>query len=248
MLPRLTFTGVLLVNLLMGPLFMGPLFMGSSFMGIMLLATSQISLADEVYVRDTLYVPLRGGQSTEHRILHRGLRSGTPLERLETNEETGYTRVRTDDGLEGWLQTQYLVDEPIASTQLDGVKSEMESLGAEHQQTLLSLREEKEAKEALAREQENLADQNASLVEDLETITRLSANVIAIDEQNKQLSEDRDVLLQEIKDLNELTEALSDERAQEWFLRGAATVLVGILFGFWLGRRIYNKRSPSGWA
>ena len=233
MLPRLTFIRLLLVNFLMTTT---------------VLVASQVSLADEVYVRDTLYVPLRGGQSTEHRILHRGLRSGTPLERLETNEETGYTQVRTDDGLEGWMQTQYLVDEPIASTQLVDVKSEMLSLGEEHQQTLLSLREEKAAKEALAREQQNLADQNASLVEELETITTLSANVIAIDERNKQLNEDRDALLQEIKDLNELTDALSDDRAQEWFLRGAGTVLVGLLFGFWLGRRIYNKRSSSGWA
>ena len=233
MLSRLTFNGALLVNLLLATSF---------------LATSQISLADEVYVRDTLYVPLRGGQSNEHRILHRGLKSGTPLERLETNEETGFTRVRTDDGLEGWIQTQYLVDEPIASTQLDGVKSEMVSLDTEHQQTLLSLREVKEAKEALAMEQENLADQNARLIEDLAAITTLSANVIAIDEQNKQLNEDRDALLQEIRDLNELTEALADDRAQEWFLRGAGTVLVGLLIGFLLARRIYNKRSTSGWT
>lgn len=233
MLPGLTFNSVLMVNLLIVTT---------------LLATSQGSLADSVYVRDTLYVPLRGGQSTEHRILHRGIKSGTTLERLETNKETGYTRVRTGDGLEGWLQTQYLVDEPIASSQLDSVKSEMVSLGAEHQQTLLRLREAREEKEALAREQETLAAQNAGLAQDLETITTLSANVIAIDEENKQLSDDRDALLQEIKDLNELTESLSDDRAQAWFIRGAGTVLVGLIFGFWLARRIYNKRSSSGWA
>ncbi len=243
MLPRLTFSSVLLVNLLMSPLLMVKMLMVTMF-----LATSQIAFADEVYVRDTLYVPLRGGQSNEYRILHRGLKSGTPLQRLETNEETGYTRVRMDDGLEGWLQTQYLVDEPIASTLLDSVKSEMATLDAKHQQTLLSLREANEANEALAMAQQSLADQNARLVEDLDTITTLSANVVAIDEQNKQLNEDRDALLEEIKELNELTEALSDDRAQEWFLRGAGTVLLGLLFGFWVGRRIYNKRSSSGWA
>jgi SH3 domain protein len=243
MLPRLTFSSVLLVNLLTSPLLMVKMLMVTMF-----LATSQIAFADEVYVRDTLYVPLRGGQSNEYRILHRGLKSGTPLQRLETNEETGYTRVRMDDGLEGWLQTQYLVGEPIASTLLDSVKSEMATLDAKHQQTLLSLREANEANEALAMAQQSLADQNASLVEDLDTITTLSANVVAIDEQNKQLNEDRDALLEEIKELNELTEALSDDRAQEWFLRGAGTVLLGLLFGFWVGRRIYNKRSSSGWA
>jgi len=238
MLSRLTFTSVFLVNLLM------PYLLTS----MALLANSQISFADEVYIRDTLYAPLRGGESAEHSVLHRGIRSGTLLERLETNKETGYTRVRTGDGIEGWLQTQYLVDEPIASTQLDGVKAEMQSLDAEHQQTLLSLKAAKEAKEALTMEQENLAEQNARLTEDLETITTLSANVIAIDEQNKQMSEETDVLRQEINDLNELTEALSDDRAQDWFLRGAGAVLMGLLFGFWLARLIYHKRSNGSWA
>lgn len=237
MLSRLTFVRVFPINLLIC------CFLVSSA----LLAVSQFSFADEVYIRDMIYVPLRGGESTKHKIIHRGIRSGTPLERLQTNEQTGYTRVRTADGLEGWLQTQYLVDEPIASTQLDEVKSEMRSLDKQHQQTLLSLRETREAKESLTREQENLSDQNARLVEDLATITTLSGNVIAIDEQNKQLSEERDVLLQQINDLNELTDALSDDRAQQWFLRGSGVVLAGLLLGFLLGRRIYHRRYHGGW-
>ena len=231
MLLRLNFLGVFLVNSLIGYL----------LVGMALLTISPFSFADEAYIRDTLYVPLRGGESSEHRIIHRGIKSGTPLERLETNEQTGYTRVRTGKGLEGWLLTQYLVDEPIASTQLDIVKSELQSLDTKHQQTLLSLKEVKEARKILA-------DQNELLAEDLATITTLSANVVVIDEQNKRLSEERDVLLQKIKNLNEITNALSDDRAQQWFLRGAGVILIGLLFGFWLSRRIYHKRRSGGWA
>ena len=231
MLLRLNFLGVFLVNSLIGYL----------LVGMALLTISPFSFADEAYIRDTLYVPLRGGESSEHRIIHRGIKSGTPLERLESNELTGYTRVRTGKGLEGWLLTQYLVDEPIASTQLDRVKSELQSLDKKHQQTLLSLKDTKE-------EREVLADQNALLTEDLATITTLSANVVVIDEQNKQLSEERDVLLQKITELNELTDALSDDRAQQWFLRGAGIILIGLLFGFWLSRKIYHKRDSGGWA
>ena len=229
MLLRPNFLGVFLLNSLIGYL----------LVGMALLTISPFSFADEAYIRDTLYVPLRGGQSSEHRIIHRGIKSGTPLERLETNEQTGYTRVRTGKGLEGWLLTQYLVDEPIASTQLHIVKSELQSLDTKHQQTLLSLKEVKEARKVLS-------DQNELLAEDLATITILSANVI--DEQNKRLSEERDVLLQKIKNLNELTNALSDDRAQQWFLRGAGVILIGLLFGFWLSRRIYHKRYSGGWA
>lgn len=237
MLAKLTSIRVFPINFVMGYL----------LVSTTLLAASQCSFADEVYIRDMIYVPLRGGESTKHRIIHRGIKSGTPLERLQINEQTGYTRIRTADGLEGWLQSQYLVDEPIARTQLEGMKAEVRSLETRHQQTLLSLRETREAKETLTREQENLSDQNARLVEELATITTLSGNVIAIDEQNKQLGEERDVLLQQINDLNELTDALSDDRAQQWFLRGAGIVLIGLLLGFWLGRRIYHKRYNGGW-
>ena len=237
MLPRFTFIGVFPISLIMRYL----------LVSAPLLTVSQFSFADEVYIRDMVYVPLRGGESTKHRIIHRGISSGTPLERLQVNEETGYTRVRTADGLEGWLQTQYLVDEPIARTQLDEMKAEVRSLETRHQQTLLSLREIREAKESLTRKQENLTDQNARLLKELTTVTTLSGNVIAIDQQNKQLGEERDVLLQQIDDLNELTDTLSNDRAQQWFLRGAGAVLIGLLLGFWVARRIYHKRYHGGW-
>ena len=214
---------------------------GYLLVGIALITISQFSFADEVYISDNLYVLLRGGESSEHRIIHGGIKSGTSLERLETNEQTGYTRVRTGEGLEGWLLTRYLVEEPIARTRLNSVESELQLLDTKHQQTLLSLKEVTEARKVLA-------DQNALLVEDLAIITALSGNVVVIDDQNKRLSEERDILLQNIKDLNELTDTLSDDSAQQWFLRGAGVILIGLLFGFWISRRVYHKRYSGGWA
>lgn len=215
---------------------------------LLALASSASAVAAKVYVRDTLYVPLRGGQSSEHRILHRGLRSGTELERLETNEDTGYSRVRTDDGLEGWMQTQYLMEEPIAATQLDGMKDRLDSLEAEHQQTLLRLREAREENERLSSSQDNLSAEKDELADELAKITELSSNTLAIDQENKQLNEDRETLLEEIARLNSENADLSDDNAQDWFLRGAGTVLLGLLFGVWIGRRIYQRRNNSGWA
>ena len=65
--------------------------------------------AEVVYVRDVIYVPLREGQSSEDRVLHNGLRSGTRLERLTKNTETGNSLVRTKNGMEGWIPNQYLI-------------------------------------------------------------------------------------------------------------------------------------------
>ncbi|MBT8149487.1 MAG: hypothetical protein KJO24_06115, partial [Gammaproteobacteria bacterium] len=50
------------------------------------------------YVADVFYVPLHSGKSTKHRIVHRGLKTGTPLTILEADDEAGFTRVRTNGG------------------------------------------------------------------------------------------------------------------------------------------------------
>ena len=41
--------------------------------------------------------------STAHRILNRGLPSGTPLEVLSIDEASGFAQVRTENGTEGWI-------------------------------------------------------------------------------------------------------------------------------------------------
>lgn len=212
------------------------------------LVVSSAASAETVYIRDTLYVPLRGGQSQEHRILNRGLRSGTALERLEENEETGYSRVRTSEGLEGWLQTQYLVEQPIASTRLDDLQAQLDELEARHQQTLLRLREANEAGETLSSNTSSLAEANAALQQELDELKALAADVIAIDEENQRLNEERDTLQAEIDHLSNRNSSLLDDQTQRWFLTGGGTVLIGLLFGFWVGRRIYQRRSASGWA
>ena len=66
------------------------------------------------YVSDNLTVPLRSGPSNGHRILHRGLPSGTRLTVLGEDADAGFINIRTDRGTEGWIPTQYLVAEPIA--------------------------------------------------------------------------------------------------------------------------------------
>ena len=212
------------------------------------LATTDTALADRVYIRDTLHVPLRAGQSTEHRILHRGLPSGTELQRLEVNDETGFTRVRTQGGVEGWMRSQYLVDKPIASMRLDGMKERLTELEAEHQQSLLRLRDAREENETLIASQSNLTAEKDKLAAELRKLTDLSANVVAINAENRRLNEDREALLAEVTRLNEQNAALSDDSAQDWLMRGAGILLLGLVFGIWMGRRIYQRRSNSGWA
>lgn len=193
-------------------------------------------------------MPLRGGQSTEYRILHRGVRSGTLLDRLEVNEDTGYSLVRMESGLQGWIQSQYLVQEPIAKDLLQQSNDRYYDLESEHQQTLLRFQEMKSDQGELATSNDDLHDRNKALTQELTDITQLATNVIAIDDENKQLRDEHDSLLNQIDALSVANQGLQDTSNQQWFLRGAGTLLIGLLFGFWISRRIYHKRADSGWA
>lgn len=197
--------------------------------------------AETVYIRDSLYVPLRGGQSSEHRILHRGIRSGTALELIRHNEETGYSLVRMEDGLEGWLQTQYLVDEPVASTVLEDTERELLDLEAEHQQALLRIQELEEENAGLTEELAALGERHADTTKELAEIRALAEDTIRIQEQNESLQAEREALNQQIDALMIANDKLQNDSAQEWFLRGGAVVIIALLMGFWFARRIYHR-------
>jgi hypothetical protein len=40
---------------------------------------------------------------------------------------------------------------------------------------------------------------------------------------------------------------LKNSSAQDWFLRGAGTIIIGLLFGFLISRRIYVNKA-SNWS
>ena len=214
---------------------------------VLSLGITNTVLADLVYVRDTLYVQLRGGQSSEHRILHQGIRSGTVLERLEVNEDTGFSRVRTAGGLEGWVQSQYIVTEPIAEDVLDGIKEKLANVEAEYELVREQIRDQQISSQSYLDQIEALKLENTSLKHELATITDLTSNVIAIDQMNEQLQNERELLNQQIDDLAKGISELRDTSNQDWFLRGAGTIMLGLLFGFWVARRVY-RRQTSNWT
>ena len=206
-----------------------------------------LAAAKTVYIRDTLYVPLRAGQSEAYHILHKGIKSGTPLELLETNPDTGYSRVRMKDGLEGWIQTQYLVDEPVAKDQLQAATDKLANLEAEHQKTLLQMQDLQSQRDSLT---QDLNDTKAKLEQVSQQFARLrdvSANVVKVDKRNNELLASEAKLKQQLAQLTESNKALRDDSNQVWFVRGGSLVIVAMLIGFLVARRLYN-RSNSGWA
>jgi SH3 domain protein len=220
----------------------------STAMLISTLVISTLAVAETVYIRDDLYVPLRGGQTSEHRILHKGLRSGTPLERLEENPETGYTQVRLEGGMEGWLQTQYLVDQPIARDLLEKATLRLAKVEQDDQENKTRLIALEAERAMLFTHDQNLNDENQALQSELQRINDLAANVLNIEDKNQLLQMEQTELKEQIEALLLESDALKDDSSRAWFLRGAGTILIGLLFGFIVARRIYHRQAASGWV
>ena len=215
----------------------------------MLLALSMVLLticaeAATVYISDALTVPLRRGPSTGHKIIHAGLPSGMALEVLGENKAAGFTQVRTPNGTEGWVPTQYLSDQPIAKDRLAAAQRRVQTLEAELKSLRANLQEARGTRTEVERNNSQLNKQTEQLQAELAEIRRVSATSIAHYEENKQLKALTQDLQTQNTPLTERVRQLERNIMLRWFLAGGGLVLVGLLLGAWIKSR--PKRST--WA
>lgn len=202
------------------------------------------------YVADSLRVPLRSGMGSQYRIVHRGLSSGTKLELIERDSDdsgTTWARVRTSEGLEGWMRNQYLLDEPTAAIKLAALEQKMSQLGGD-QTALLDTNEALENDNAqLTQKLEQLQREHQKTSRQLAELRKLSANTIALNEQHQKLSENYQLLQTRADVLKANNERLkNNQRYHEW-LFGAAILILGIILSFMLQAIGRNKRR-SEWG
>ena len=142
--------------------------------------------AQSVWVSDQFEVMLRTGPSTSNAI-ERMLPSGTALEIVERDEATGYSRVRTRAGTEGWVLTRYLMSEPSAREQLATLTRRLTNANQEgsslSSQLLAVQGEHDQAKRRIT----TLENEKRLLEQELGEIKRTAANVLSINSQNKEL-------------------------------------------------------------
>ena len=198
--------------------------------------------AQTVWISDEFTVPLRSGPSNEHRILHKGLPSGTELEVLGTDDD--YTHVRTSSGLEGWISTQYLVKEPIARIQLVAANNRIQALDKQLAQRGESLSELRSTSTEAASNNDRLAAQVAQLQAELAEIKQVSSGAIDEHARNQELTNLNARLRAEVDDLTDESQRLENSTEQRWLLIGGALVLGGLLAGV----AIKARPRRSGWS
>lgn len=200
--------------------------------------------AATVYVSDQLTVPLRRGPSNEYKIINAGLPSGTQLEVLQTNEEAGFTQVRTPNGTEGWMPSQYLVSEPAARDRLAAATKRVDALETELKTLRSTMQEQRSARNEAEGRSTDLSKQTEKLQNELNELRRVSANAISNFEENKQLKTENQSLQSQVTQLSARVRELERNTMLRWLLAGGGLVLAGFVLGAWIKSR--PKRST--WA
>ncbi|MGB5324218.1 MAG: TIGR04211 family SH3 domain-containing protein [Pseudomonadales bacterium] len=211
-------------------------------------ALASLATAESVgYVADQFYVPLYSGKSTKHRIVHRGIKTGSQLAILEADETAGFTRVRTSSGTEGWIENQYLSNKPIARSQLQSEREKRSDL--QKRLDLLSSESASvsEANNDARQQLQSLSKQNQSLSSELASIKKISSNAINLDINNRELLQKNEMLKVQIAELQAENARLSNKSNKDWFMRGALAVAIGALLAVILPR-FKPKSRNSEWA
>ena len=206
-----------------------------------LLAASNVA-AQSMWVSDQFEVMLRTGPSTNNAI-ERMLPSGTALQVLERDDETGYALVRTTAGTEGWVLTRYLMNEPSAREQLSNLTNRLTNADAEGSSLTSQLDAVNNEYDSATRQIAALQNENRSLEQDLAEIKRTAANVLAIDTQNKDLRDQLANTEIQAATLEQQNRELSAQTTRYWFMTGALVLVVGVILGIWLPRIRWQRKS-----
>lgn len=199
-------------------------------------------VAQSVWVSDEFEVLLRTGPTTDHAI-RLTMSSGTELQVLERDEASGYSRVRTNAGTEGWVLSRYLMNELPARQQLERLTSQLTNANARGTSMGSQLDTIRSQYDDATTQISSLESSNEALQTELQDIKSTAANAISIDRQNKDLRQQLTDAEIKVSILQQENEELAAQKNRNWFLAGALVLLVGVVLGIWLPRIRWQRRS-----
>lgn len=210
--------------------------------GLLILLPASQAAAQSMWVSDQFEIMLRTGPSTNNAI-ERMLPSGTALEVLERDVDAGYSRVRTAAGTEGWVLTRYLMDEPSAREQLATLTGRLTNANAEGSSLSSQLDAVTGEYDTATRRIADLEGEKSALENELAEIKRTAANVLAVNDQNKQLRDQLANAEIQAATLEQQNRELTGQTTRYWFMTGALVLVVGMILGIWLPRIRWQRRS-----
>mgnify|MGYP000285725516 FL=1 len=203
-------------------------------------------LAQTVYISDEYRVPLRKSPCSRCSILHRGIKSGTALNLIETNDD-GWTHITTQGGLDGWMPSHYLQNTPTARDRITSMEAKLGIAEKKSNQLAEEVKVLKQTNTGLSAELQSTQATSNDVTSELKTIKKISSNAISINQQNKALLERNSMLQSEIDVLKAANEQLSNRERNTWFLYGVFAVIAGALLTIIIPR-LRRRKNFSEWG
>ena len=208
------------------------------------IAVANLQAAEDRYVTDQFKITLRSGESATHKIL-RMLPSGERLQLVSSNSNTGYSRVRTKDGREGYVLTRQLMNIPSARDRLSVAEKRLQELQQEPGRLSAKLAKLQEEHGKLQSQYTGLKQEKTSLDKELETIRRTASNAIRISNERNDLRKVVAEMTRQVENLKQENRELSNNTNQRWFLIGAGVIIGGIIIGLILPHLRFQRRKSS---
>lgn len=186
--------------------------------------------ADTRYVTDSVSFSLREAPNKGAKFLA-GVDSSTQVEVLDTQSETGYSKVRTPEGQVGYIETRRLQKQPTAKLLLEDANRKL----AEYQSGKTPAGGAvSDDYEVLRYEYIRLESERNRLQKELDAIQRTSANAMQIAMERNDLRKEVADLSRENAQLEQQYRETSNGSEQRWFIIGAGVLFAGTLLGFLL--------------
>lgn len=198
--------------------------------------------AETRYVSDLLEITMRNGKGTNYGIT-RMLRSGTEVQVLEADKETGYSKVRTSNGKEGWVLTRFLMNGRAARERLAAAEKSLAELELDNRKLSTAMTALADEKKLLQNNLGNLEGETRTVSQELSEIKRTASSALAIDSENKDLKSRLVSLERQLQTVQQENMSLKDRTSRDWFMVGAAVVLMGIMIGLIIPKIRLRKKS-----
>lgn len=213
--------------------------------GLLLVAWSGAAAQQTRYVSEELEVGVRGGPSTQNRIVS-AVRAGQRLTVMEDSGD-GWSRVRLPSGNEAWILTRYLQDEPHSRERLAAVEAELAEIrsGADDQEGRIA--ELLDRRNALTAERDELQSRIASMESELEELRDIASRPQEIQRENRRLEQDLIEARDSADEYRRQVEVMEADSQRRWFMTGALVTVGSVILGIIL-TRIPTRRRRSDWV
>lgn len=212
---------------------------------LLLLASLGLSLAataqERRYVEDTRSVPLRADAFVESTAVRAPIPSGSTVTLLGERTETGWSRVRTEDGIEGWLPTSNLRTQPGPRVQ---VLNALRQLGQPDDGSVTLAT----AIDTVRKQLDETVGARDELLAELAELKRVSGAAQQLDASNRELGHQLAEMKNRLGMLEAENQRLQSDAWQKWFINGVWATGVGGLLTLLLPRLFPQRRRRSEWT